>query len=438
MERIIFHIDVNSAYLSWSALERLSGGSTVDLREIPSIVGGDMEQRHGVVLAKSIPAKKYGVTTGEPIVNALRKCPSLYIESPDHTLYHRRSRELMDYLLDVCPEIEQLSVDECFMDFTPVRNRFSSPLEGAHAIKNHIRDTFGFTVNIGISDKKILAKMASDFQKPDRVHTLFSWEIEEKMWPMPVSSLYMCGKSSALTLKNLEIITIGDLARCDRDILVSHLKSHGLLLWEYANGIDDTSVISTPIEAKGIGNSTTLPKDVTDRQEAFRCLLSLSDSVAGRLRKGGQLAGMISVEIKYSSFQTASHQMPLSPASNTSQVIYRTACQLFDDLWNGSPIRLLGIRSSKLAAESGPAQISLFDLPESGAFSPENTASKNSAASPSKEKLAALDKTLDSIRQKYGKNAVVRGSFLSRPPEVQPVPSTAPASSLPAARNALE
>ena len=248
----------------------------------------------------------------------------------------------------------------------------------------------------------------------------------------------MCGKSSALTLKNLEIITIGDLARCDRDILISHLKSHGLLLWEYANGIDDTAVISTPIEAKGIGNSTTLPKDVTDRLEAFRCLLSLSDSVAGRLRKGGQLAGMISVEIKYSSFQTASHQMPLSPASNTSQVIYRTACQLFDDLWNGSPIRLLGIRSSKLAAESGPAQISLFDLPESGAFSPENTASKNSAASPSKEKLAALDKTLDSIRQKYGKNAVVRGSFLNRPPEVQPVPSTAPASSLPAAKNALE
>ncbi|MDE7332859.1 MAG: DNA polymerase IV [Lachnospiraceae bacterium] len=418
MERIIFHIDVNSAYLSWSALERLANGDTVDLREIPSIVGGDMEKRHGVVLAKSIPAKKYGVTTGEPIVNALRKCPSLYIESPDHTLYHQRSRELMDYLLDVCPEIEQLSVDECFMDFTPIRNRFSSPLQGASFIKDHIRDNFGFTVNIGISDKKILAKMASDFKKPDMVHTLFSWEIEEKMWPMPVSSLYMCGKSSTLALKKLEITTIGDLAKCQRDILASHLKSHGILLWEYANGIDDSAVVSAPVEAKGIGNSTTLPKDVTDRREAFQCLLSLSDSVAGRLRKAGQLAGMISVEIKYSSFQTASHQMPLSPASNTSQIIYKTACKLFDDLWNGSPIRLLGIRSSKLTAETGPTQLSLFDLPVNGIFVPDNTASKVSTPSPSQEKLAALDKTLDFIRQKYGKNAVVRGSFLNKPPEV--------------------
>lgn len=418
MERIIFHIDVNSAYLSWSALARLAGGDTVDLREIPSIVGGDMERRHGVVLAKSIPAKKYGITTGEPIVNALRKCPNLYIESPDHTLYHRRSRELMDYLLDICPEIEQLSVDECFMDFTPIRNRFSSPSEGAYFIKDHIRDNFGFTVNIGISDKKILAKMASDFKKPDMVHTLFSWEIKEKMWPMPVSSLYMCGKSSTMALKKLEISTIGELARCDRDILASHLKSHGILLWEYANGIDDSAVASAPVEAKGIGNSTTLPRDVTDRKEAFRCLLSLSDSVAARLRKARQLAGMISVEIKYSSFRTVSHQMPLSPASNTSQIIYRTACRLFDDLWNGSPIRLLGIRSSRLAAESEPTQLSLFDLPAAGAFTPENTASESSPVSPSKEKLAALDKTLDSIRLKYGKNAVVRGSFLNRPPEV--------------------
>lgn len=439
METIIFHIDVNSAFLSWSAQKRLQNEDSIDLREIPSIVGGDQQQRHGVVLAKSVPAKKYGIVTGEPIVNALRKCPSLVIEPPDHALYHEKSRALMEFLSEICPEIEQLSVDECFMDFTPIQRRFSSPDAAADTIKNQIRDTFGFTVNIGISDKKILAKMASDFKKPDLVHTLYSWEIQEKMWPLPVSSLYMCGKSSAEALKKLEIQTIGELAKTDKAILVSHLKSHGLLLWEYANGIDDSPVISAPSEAKGIGNSTTLPKDVSDRKEAFHCLLSLSDSVAGRLRRAGQLAKMVSVEIKYSDFRTASHQMLLPVSTNTSQVIYDASCRLFDELWNGSPIRLLGVRSSKLSDTSEPVQLSLFDWQEerhslqSGCLSsaPETFSSvsdnssrtqaipagtdKGSHASPSREKLAALDKTLDSIRQKYGDSAVVRGSFLENP-----------------------
>lgn len=422
MGQIVFHIDVNSAYLSWSAQKRMAQGDGLDLRTVPSIVGGDRERRHGVVLAKSIPAKKYGIITGEPVVNALRKCPFLVIESPDHTLYNQKSRELMKFLCDICPDIEQLSVDECFMDFTPVKNAFSSPEEAAVTIKNQIKERFGFTVNIGVSDKKILAKMASDFKKPDMVHTLYSWEIEKKMWPLPVSSLYMCGKSSTEALRKLEIKTIGDLARTDKDILVSHLKSHGRLLWEYANGIDDSSVACTPAEAKGIGNSITLPRDVGKRQEAFHYLLSLSDSVAGRLRSAGQLAGMISVEIKYASFQTVSHQRILPSPSNISQIIYNTACQLFNELWDGSPIRLLGVRSSRLSDLSEPSQLSLFDyeispgasneftvLPDaSGSFSE----TKNSRVSPSREKLAVLDKTLDSIRQKYGKSAVVRGSFL--------------------------
>ena len=432
MDTVIFHIDVNSAYLSWSALKRLEEGDDVDLRLIPAIVGGDMQKRHGVVLAKSIPAKKYGILTGEPIVNAYRKCPSLAFEKPDHALYHKRSRELMNFLSSICPEIEQLSVDECFMDFTPIQKQFSSPEDAAKEIKDRIRNSFGFTVNIGISDKKVLAKMASDFKKPDLVHTLYSHEIKEKMWPLPVSSLYMCGKSSVQALLNLEIRTIGDLAETDKNILYSHLKSHGLLLWEYANGIDDSSVCSTPSEAKGIGNSTTLPKDVTDREEALRSLLLLSDSVAKRLREAGQLAGMISVEIKYSNFRNVSHQMMLSSPSNTSGVIYETSCRLFDELWNKEPIRLLGIRSSKLTDLSQPVQLSLFDLPQgqydsygtpavqeerSESVSPSHNrpagAPKSSHPSPSREKLAALDKTLDQIRQKYGDHSIVRGSFLS-------------------------
>lgn len=433
MDSVIFHIDVNSAYLSWSALKRLEEGDDVDLRLIPSIIGGDMQKRHGVVLAKSIPAKKYGILTGEPIVNAFRKCPSLVSEKPDHALYHKRSRELMSFLSSICPEIEQLSVDECFMDFTPIQKQFSSPESAAQEIKDRIRNTFGFTVNIGVSDKKVLAKMASDFKKPDLVHTLYSHEIKEKMWPLPVSSLYMCGKSSVQALLNLEIRTIGDLAKTDRNILYSHLKSHGILLWEYANGIDNSSVCSTPSEAKGIGNSTTLPKDVTDRGEALRCLLLLSDSVARRLREAGQLAGMISVEIKYSNFRSVSHQMMLASPSNTSGIIYETSCRLFDELWNKEPIRLLGIRSSKLSDPAQPVQLSMFDLPQGQSVRFDTSAvqgftakppssfghladtPKSSHASPSPEKLAALDKTIDHIRQKYGDHSVVRGSFLSDP-----------------------
>ena len=415
MEPIIFHIDVNSAYLSWSALSLLEKGANTDLRKIPAIIGGDMEKRHGVVLAKSIPAKKYGVTTGEPIVNALRKCPTLTIQPPDHHLYHARSEELMQLLRDVCPDIEQVSVDECFMDYTPIQNLYDSPVTAAHSIREQIRERFGYTVNIGVSDVKMLAKMASDFSKPDKVHTLFSWEIREKMWPLSVASLFMCGKSSVQTLNKLGIRTIGDLAQTDRQILSAHLKSHGVMLWEYANGIDPSKVVPVPEEAKGIGNSITLSKDVTERRQAVRTLLSLSESVGGRLRAAGQLAGMVSVEIKYSSFRSVSHQTSLFSHTDSTQLIYETSCRLFDELWDGSPIRLLGIRTSRLAGAGEPSQLSLFDLeirqPQKPPGCPESSGPGMSAPS-SRQKLEALDKTLDQIRQKYGKDAVVRGSLL--------------------------
>ncbi len=413
MEQIIFHIDVNSAFLSWSALSLLDAGYSTDIREIPSIIGGDIEKRHGVVLAKSIPAKKYGIVTGEPIVNAMRKCPGLHTEAPDHALYHQKSKQLMDFLANICPDIEQVSIDECYMDFTPIKADYNTPSEAAHFIKNRVKELFHFTVNIGISDKKMLAKMASDFQKPDKVHTLFSCEIKEKLWPLPVSSLFMCGKSSVQTLTNLEIRTIGDLAQTDPKILSAHLKSHGITLWEYANGIDSSTVCSAPQEAKGIGNSTTLSKDITNREDACKTLLWLSESVGKRLREAGQIAGMVSVEIKYSSFRSASHQTTLFSASDSTQQIYDTACRLFDELWDATPIRLLGVRTAKLCPADTPSQMSLFDYTEQSLKNIGDTSSPEvKKAAPSHEKLAALDKTLDSIRKKYGEDAVVRGTFL--------------------------
>lgn len=408
MDKIIFHIDVNSAYLSWSALEKLHNGSDVDLRTIPAIIGGDMAKRHGVVLAKSIPAKAYGIATGEPIVNAMRKCPNLTLEPPDHNLYNRRSHELMTLLSDICPDIEQVSVDECYMDYTPIRNRYPSPEAAAHLIKDRVREQLGFTVNVGISDRKVLAKMASDFRKPDLVHTLYSYEIQDKMWKLPVSSLFMCGHSSVETLHKLEILTIGDLARADRSIVEAHLKSHGALLWEYANGIDDSEVTTVQADAKGIGNSTTLSQDAEDTETAHRVLLSLAESVSRRLRDSDQSASMISTEIKYNTFKKVSHQTTLFSPTNQTDLIYKTACALFDEIWDGTPVRLLGIRSSKLVSCAEPVQLSLFDLPE--------TVQKKASpahAMPSPKKKEQLDAALDSIRKRYGADAVVRGSLLS-------------------------
>ncbi len=393
---IFFHIDVNSAFLSWTALELLEQGGEQDIRTIPSIVGGDTQTRHGIVLAKSIPAKAYGIQTAEPVVNALRKCPNLTVVPPNHRMYQKRSQMLMNHLSRICPDIEQVSIDECFMDYTPIMDKYPSPEAAAHIIKDSVREEFGFTVNVGISDRKVLAKMASDFKKPDLVHTLYSNEIEAKLWPLPVSSLFMCGQSSAETLHKLGILTIRDLAHADLQILQSHLKSHGTTLWEYANGIDSSDITPEPVKMKGIGNSTTLSTDAVTREEAYRTLLQLAETVGQRVRASHELAGMVSTEIKYASFQSVSHQTTLETPSASTDVIYSTACRLFDELWNGKPIRLLGIRTSKLVPEGEPRQLSLFDYQN---------------PSPRSEKQQKLDSALDSLRNKYGQDIIKRGSL---------------------------
>lgn len=394
MSRIIFHIDVNSAYLSWTALELLKEDpDSPDIRTIPAIVGGDRSTRHGIVLAKSQSAKtRYQIRTAEPIASALRKCPSLTIVPPNHTLYAARSRELMDFLKTLTPDLEQVSIDECFLDFTGIAHRYSSPEEGAAFIRASVKERFGFTVNVGISSSRVLAKMASDFEKPDKTHTLWPSQIPEKLWPLPIEHLFMAGHSSASVLRKLEIRTIGDLANSDPDLITLHLKSHGRLLWEYANGLDETPVTSCPAKLKGVGNSVTLSSDVTDREEAGKILRSLAEKVAGRLRADQKFASAVCVEIKYSSFEKVSHQMQLKSPTQTSDVICRTAFSLFDSLWNGEPIRLLGIRTGKLSDPDTPVQLSLFDLQK-----PQTRKQKN------------LDEALDQIRKRYGKDAIHRG-----------------------------
>ena len=243
--------------------------------------------------------------------------------------------------------------------------------------------------------------------------TWLRYHIKEKMWPLPVSSLFMCGKSSVEELRKLEILTIGDLACANPDIISLHLKSHGKMLWEFANGIDHSKVEPVRPDAKGVGNSTTLAKDADDIFTIHEVLLSLADSVASRMRKASSMAYMVSVEVKYNTFVKNSHQTTLSSPTNTSETIYQTACRLFDELWDGTPVRLLGIRCSKLVDLDAPVQMSLLDYD----FSSGTTSSDKQVLNTSlqnEEKNKRLDSALDSIRKRYGSSAVVRGSMLEK------------------------
>ncbi len=393
-KRIIFHIDVNSAYLSWEAADRLKHGETVDLRTIPSAVGGDIETRHGVILAKSIPAKKYKITTGEPVVDALRKCPQLVLVKPNHELYRTNSRAFMEILNQYTDVVEQFSVDEAFMDMTGTARLYSDPVQTAEQIKDRICRELGFTVNVGISSNKLLAKMASDFEKPNRVHTLFPEEIEKKMWPLPVGSLFFAGRSAERTLYRMGIRTIGDLAHADRRAIEKALKKHGEILWQYANGLDDSPVENEPADNKEYGNSTTIPYDVTDRQTAEHILLSLTDHVCMRLRKDGVRIETVTVQIRYSDLTRSSHQCALETATDITQEIYRKVCALFQEMWDKRPIRLLGV-SGKVSQGADSRQLNLFDDTDY-------------------EKLEKLDQAMDQIRRKYGSGAVCRASFLEQ------------------------
>lgn len=392
-ERVIFHIDVNSAFLSWESVYRLRElHEKVDLRTIPAAIGGDEKKRRGIILAKSIAAKQCGVRTGESILEARRKCPGLYLAPANYELYKRNSQAFMEILREYSPDVEQYSIDEAFMDMTGMQALFGEPVKAAHTIKDRIRDELGFTVNVGISRNKYLAKMASDFTKPDKVHTLYPEEIQEKMWPLPVGELLFVGKSTVKKLEAMGIRTIGQLARTDLKILQAALKKQGESIWNFANGIDFSMVQPVPEMNKGYGNSTTISFDVTDEEAAKTVLLALAESVGARLRRDQVKIQVVSVSIKDNQLKRMSHQRVLPEATDVTNEIYSAACELFDELWDGRPIRLLGIQTSR-AKEEEARQLSLFD--DGG-----------------HDKWEQMDQAVDKIRQKYGRDAVKRASFL--------------------------
>ena len=394
MNKVIFHIDVNSAFLSWKAVYRLYHlGGKVDLRDEVAAVGGDMAMRHGIILAKSIPAKKYNIKTGESIVEALQKCPQLKLVPPNYSLYERCSAAFMEILRQYSPDVEQYSVDEAFVDMTGTESLWGEPVTAANRIRNQIKEELGFTVNVGVSENKLLAKMASDFQKPDRIHTLWKHEIEMKMWPLPVTDLFFVGRATAKKLFHMGIHTIGELAQSDAIMLKSHLKKHGEVIWAFANGMDVSVVQSEAPANKGYGNSTTIAFDVTDASTAKLVLLALAETVGTRLRAAGVRAEVIAVGIKTFDLQYASHQMTLNNATNITIEIHRCACQLFDSLWNGKVIRHLGIHTSRIKDHMDMRQLDMFDTTDY-------------------EKLEHMDATVDKIRMRYGRDSLKRAVFV--------------------------
>lgn len=394
MERLIFHIDVNSAFLSWESVRRVQEGLS-DLREIPACIGGDPKKRTGIVVAKSIPAKKYGIQTGEPVSAALRKCPDLVVVKGDFDLYIQCSRAFKEICRSYAPVMESFSIDEVFLDMTGTSLIYPDPIATAHEIKDKIYRELGFTVNVGISVNKLLAKMASDFQKPDKVHTLFPDEIQTKMWPLPVRELLFLGKVSEKKLTESGIRTIGELAQAEESEIQALLGNKaGHQLHQYARGIDDSPVKAQPEEARGLSVETTFNDDIVSMEQVLPILLEQCDIVAARMRRKGKKCLSVSVSYRTLDFRNRSHQTKLLNATDMTDEIYENARRLFSECWRGEPLRLIGVALTNLTDDDFE-QLSLF----------EDTRNR--------ERHRKLDATLDAIRQKYGNDKITRASIMN-------------------------
>lgn len=394
MEREILHVDVNNAFLSWTAVEMLKNGSDLDIRTIPSIIGGDEARRSGIVLAKSMKAKECGIVTAETIYQAKKKCPNLQIfKGLPYRKYQEYSNSLYNLLLEYTDKIERFSIDECFLDMTEYL-RGDTLINKAKEINKRVREELKFTVNVGVAHNKLLAKMASDFKKPDLVHTLFENEIQTKMWPLPTSELFMLGRKTVPKLYNMGIKTIGDLAKTDRKLLIKKFGKHGNLMWEYSNGIDYSPVKYEKELPKSIGNSTTFPKDITNKEELEQILLALTEQVTFRLRKYNLLANVVNVQLRTNKFENFSHQSRLDFTTANTKNIYEKAKKLLGEMYKkGIPFRLIGLKVDDLVNKD-EVQLSFF--------------SKEDDA-----KQEKLDKIIDKINEKYGINSVERAGKMN-------------------------
>ena len=392
MKKQILHVDVNNAFLSWTAVEMLKNGSNIDIREIPAVIGGDETKRSGIVLAKSMKAKECEVKTADTIYQAKLKCPGVKIYQSNFNIYRKYSDGLYNLLRQYTDKIERFSIDECFLDMTEYLMK-DTLINKAYEINRRVKEELGFTVNVGVAHNKLLAKMASDFTKPDRVHTLFEEEIETKMWPLPISELFMLGKKTVPKLYNMQIRTIGDLAKANKDLLHKKFGKHGLQMWEYANGIDNSEVHFQKEKPKGIGNSITLPENITEIEKLEEIVLALAEQVTYRLRKYDMLAKTVNVQLRTKDFVDTSHQKKLPEATSSTKEISKKAKEILHEMFHKPmSIRLVGVRVDNLV-EKEEMQLSLFDKRD--------------------EKQEKLDKVVDALKNKYGYNKITRAGKMN-------------------------
>ena len=391
-ERQILHVDVNNAFLSWTAIERLKEGETLDIREIPAVIGGNEEMRSGIVLAKSMKAKACGIVTGETLYQARKKCNNLQVYPSNYKVYKKYSDALYNLLLEYTDKIERFSIDECFLDMTEYLAG-STLLEKAKEINARVEKELGFTVNVGVAHNKLLAKMASDFEKPNKVHTLYENEISQKMWILPISDLFMLGRKTVPKLYSIGIKRIGDLAKFDEQILIKKFGKHGKLMWEYANGIDNSEVQYGEEQPKSIGNSITLPNDIYGIDKIDEIVLALTEQVTYRLRKYDLLANVVSVQLRTKDFKDYSHQKKLWTSTNSTREIYDVAKEIAKEMYKGDFIRLVGVRTDDLC-DKNQIQLSMFDDSKS-------------------KKQEKIDKSIDLLKEKYGYSKITRGTVMN-------------------------
>ncbi len=354
---------MNSAFLSWTAVKMVQEGQP-DIRLVPSVVSGDPNDRRSIISAASIPAKKVGIKTAQPLSMAMRICPTLVVVGGDWEWYKRCSDGFIEICRSYSPVLQQFSIDECFIDMS-FRCYGKDPVEVATQLKYEVKTKLGFTVNVGIGSNKLLAKMASDFEKPDKVHTLWESEVQEKMWPLGVRDLLWVGKKTEEKLLSYGIRTIGDLANLGVESLSRLVgKKFAFQLHENANGRDNSPVDTETAEAKSYSAERTFSKDLSDLKDIDRALFNVACVVAHRIRRDSFRASTVSMFIKYKDFSIAQKQCQVPQPTDITAVILNEARRMLSEVWDGvTPIRQVGLGVSKLTHESYE-QMSLFEDPK--------------------------------------------------------------------------
>lgn len=385
MKRIIFHIDQNCYFASVEMISR------PELRIVPMAVAGDAKVRHGIILAKNEPAKKYGIKTAEAIWQAQAKCPDLVLVDAHHEKYEFYSKKLREMYSEYTDKVEPFGLDECWLDMTGIISDYDEAEEVALEIRNRVKEEFKLTCSVGISFNKVFAKLGSDYKKPDATTVFTDRNWQEKIWPLPVSDLLFVGKHTADKLAKINVKTIGDLAKTDVEFINRYLGKNGVGLWEYANGLDDSPVAESGYKRipKSVGNSTTTAEDMTSDRQIERTLHMLSESVASRLRRHGLKGTVVQITVRDRDLGIYEKQGILYRATDDAKDIYQAARDLFKNSydWNKG-VRSIGVRCTKLVRSDSGEQLSLF------------------AEAQKSERDERLNKAIDDINRRYGTGVI--------------------------------